>query len=169
MNFFLISTITPLCTFVVLFIERALFTVYMISSCRRFKLLGQIVIIISARIYKPFHSPDQRDSGIVAATEAVGADADEDGDGDENAGAGARVGACACGAAGDGKSFDLAAVAPFSPTTPPRSVADFVAKECGKLLLIQVTGYMRGDRKLISPTFFSHLLRIWIVPLYRVG
>lgn len=104
------------------------------------------------------NSPNRRDFGIVAATEAadvgdVGADASADADGSADADV------CACGAADDGKSFDLAAVAPFSPNTPPRYLYEFpsaarkMAKECGNFLVFSVTGYFRDARELISPTF----------------
>jgi len=58
----------------------------------------------------------------VAATGA--ADVDDVG-ADGNADADASANVCACGAADDGKSFDLAAVAPFSPNTPPRYFKGF--------------------------------------------
>lgn len=67
------------------------------------------------------NSPGRRDSGIGAATVVAdaGADADADEgadvDASEDAGASASEGVYVCAAAGDGKSFDQAAVAPFSP------------------------------------------------------
>jgi len=121
------------------------------------------------------NSPNRRDFGIVAATEAadvgdVGADASADADGSADADV------CACGAADDGKSFDLAAVAPFSPNTPPRYLYEFpsAARKNGKGVWKLSCIFSNRLLSRRSRTYFAHilrfcdpLLRICRVPLFR--